>query len=66
LFELDHGYVPFTWTWLYHDTRADIFAALGIIGVAFAVVMMIVMLTTYEDPINDLVEKYGKKYGLLK
>jgi len=39
--------------------------ALGVIGIIFAVVLIIVAFTTYEDPLDALVKMYGKKYGLL-
>ena len=39
--------------------------ALGVLGIIFAVVLIIVAFATYEDPLDALVEKYGRKYSLL-
>ena len=38
---------------------------LGVVGIIFAVALIIIALATYEDPLDTLVEKYGKKYKLL-
>ena len=34
-------------------------------GIVFAVVFIIVAFACAEDPLNDLVEKYGRMYGIV-